>query len=37
MIPKKQNTWKFYADDQEITLYGSLLEKRSYDRLGIKI
>ena len=37
MIPKKLNTWKFYAKDQEITLYGSLLEKRSYDRLGTKI
>ena len=37
MIPKKQNTWKFYTDDQEITLYGSILEKRSYDRLGAKI
>ena len=37
MIPKKQNTWKLYADDQEIILYGSLLERRSYDRLGVKI
>lgn len=37
MIPKKQNTWKLYADDQEIILYGSLLERRSYDRLGVNI
>jgi ribonuclease P protein subunit POP4 len=37
MIPKKQNTLKLYADGQEIILYGSLLERRSYDRLGIKI
>jgi ribonuclease P protein subunit POP4 len=37
MIPKNQNTWKLYADDQEIILYGSLLERRSYDRLGVKI
>jgi hypothetical protein len=37
MIPKKQNTWKLYADDQEIILYGSLLEKRSFDRLGVKL
>jgi RNase P/RNase MRP subunit p29 len=37
MIPKKQNTWKLYANGQEIVLYGSLLERRSYDRLGVKI
>ena len=37
MIPKKQNTWKLSAEDQEITLYGYLLEKRSCDRLGIKL
>lgn len=37
MIPKKQNTWKFYSENQEITLDGSLLEKRAYDRLGTKI
>jgi ribonuclease P protein subunit POP4 len=37
MIPKKQNTWKFYAENKEIILYGSLLEKRSYDRLEAKI
>jgi ribonuclease P protein subunit POP4 len=37
MIPKKQNTWKLYVNDQEIILYGSLLERRSYDRLGVKI
>jgi ribonuclease P protein subunit POP4 len=37
MIPKKQNTWKLYANDQEIILYGSLLEKRSFDRLGVKL
>jgi RNase P/RNase MRP subunit p29 len=37
MIPKNQNTWKLYADGQEIILYGSLLERRSHDRLGVKI
>ncbi len=37
MIPKNQNTWKLYAYGQEIILYGSLLERRSYDRLGVKI
>ena len=36
-IPKKHNTWKFYPNDQEVTLYGSLLEKRADDRLGAKI
>ncbi len=37
MIPKKHNTWKFYVEEKEITLYGSLLEKRSFDRLVTKI
>lgn len=36
MIPKKQNTWKFFLDKNELTFSGSLLEKRSYDRLGAK-
>ena len=36
IIPKKHTTWKFYADGQEMTLYGSLLEKRSFDRLEAK-
>jgi len=36
MIPKKQNTWKFFSDGNELTLSGSLLEKRSFDRLGAK-
>lgn len=37
MIPKKQNTWKFFVGNKKIILYGSLLEKRSYDRLGTKL
>jgi ribonuclease P protein subunit POP4 len=37
MIPKKQNTWKFFSDDNELTFSGSLLEKRSFDRLGAKL
>lgn len=35
-IPKKQNTWKFFSDGNEFTFSGSLLEKRSFDRLGAK-
>lgn len=37
MIPKKQNTWKFVSDGNELTFSGSLLEKRSFDRLGAKL
>jgi ribonuclease P protein subunit POP4 len=36
-IPKKYNTWKFFVDEQEMTLHGSMLEKRSVDRLRSKI
>jgi len=36
MIPKKENTWKFLSDGNELTFSGSLLEKRSFDRLGAK-
>ena len=37
IIPKKPNTWKFFSDNNEFILSGSLLEKRSYDRLGAKL
>ncbi len=37
MIPKNQNTWKFFSDGNELTFSGSVLEKRSYDRLGAKL
>ena len=37
MIPKKQNTWKFYSNGNEFTYSGALLEKRSYDRLETKL
>ncbi|HXV65836.1 MAG TPA: ribonuclease P protein subunit [Nitrosopumilaceae archaeon] len=37
MIPKKFNTWKFYVNEQEVTLNGSFIAKRSYDRLVTKI
>lgn len=36
MIPKTQNTWKFFFEDNEFTISGNLLEKRSFDRLGAK-
>lgn len=36
-IAKPNTKLKFYLDEQEITLSGSLLEKRSHDRLEIKI
>ena len=37
MIPKKQNVWKFFSNTDELTIHGTLLEKRSFDRLGAKI
>jgi ribonuclease P protein subunit POP4 len=37
MIPKKQNTWKFFLDQNESTFSGTLLERRSFDRLGAKL
>ncbi len=36
-IPKKYNTWKFFVDNQEMTISGNMLEKRSFDRLRSKI
>ena len=37
MIPKNQNTWRFFYDQDEFNLQGKLLEKRSFDRLGAKL
>ncbi len=37
MIPKKYNTWKFHVNNKEITISGTLFEKRSFDRLETKI
>ena len=37
MIPKKQNTWKFFSGGNELSFSGTLLEKRSFDRLGSKL
>ena len=35
-IPKNENKWKFFIQNSDTILPGHLLEKRSYDRLGIK-
>ncbi len=37
MIPKKYNTWKFHVNNKEITISGTLFEKRSFDRLETQI
>ena len=37
IIPKKQNTWKFFSKGEEFTFSGNHLEKRSFDRLGAKL
>lgn len=36
MIPKRHNMWKFFLNEQKVTISGFLLAKRSYDRVGIK-
>lgn len=36
-IPKTHSTWKFNLTNQEITIDGVMLEKRSFDRLRSKI
>ena len=37
MISKNQNTWKLIFGKNEFDLHGSLIEKRSFDRLGAKL
>ena len=37
MIPKKQNIWSFLSDNNKLIFSGSILEKRSFDRLGAKL
>ena len=37
MFPKNHSHWKFNLLDNEITLSGSLLEKRSFERQGSKL
>ena len=36
MIPKSINTWKFNLNNQNITVDGSKIQKRPFDRLGGK-
>jgi ribonuclease P protein subunit POP4 len=35
-IPKKQNDWKFFVQNQDVILSGSNLCKRSFDRVRLK-
>ena len=37
MIPKSINTWKFNLNNQNITVDGSKIQKRPFDRLGGKV
>ena len=36
MIPKSINVWKFNLDNQFVTVQGSKIQKRPFDRLGGK-
>ncbi len=36
LIPKSNNTWKFNVNNQQITIDGSKIQKRPFDRLGGK-
>lgn len=35
-IPKKENHWKFFVQNQDVILFGSDLCKRSFDRVRLK-
>lgn len=35
-IPKSNNSWKFNVNNQQITIDGSKIQKRPFDRLGGK-
>ncbi len=35
-FPKENTIWRFSLDDDEITLNGSALTKRSHERIGVK-
>ena len=37
MLQKKHNDWKFYLNENEVTLSGTLFEKRPFDRLEAKL
>ena len=36
MIPKSINTWKFIVNDNQISVDGTQIQKRPFDRLGGK-
>jgi len=36
LIPKSNNIWKFNVNSQQITINGSKIQKRPFDRLGGK-
>ena len=36
LIPKSNNSWKFIVNNQQITVNGNTIQKRSFDRLGGK-
>jgi ribonuclease P protein subunit POP4 len=36
LIPKSNNSWKFNVNSQQITIKGSKIQKRPFDRLGGK-
>ena len=36
-IPKANNTWRFSLQNKEVSLDGSKIEKRPFDRLGGKV
>ncbi len=36
LIPKSNNSWKFNVNNQQITVDGSKIQKRPFDRLGGK-
>ena len=36
LIPKSNNIWKFNVNNQQVTVDGSKIQKRPFDRLGGK-
>jgi ribonuclease P protein subunit POP4 len=36
LIPKSNNSWKFNVNKQQITINGSKIQKRPFDRIGGK-
>jgi len=37
MVPKHNNKWQFKLDDTQAVIDGTILNRRSHDRLGAKI